>query len=70
MFGQDWSQPWGFGFIFALLLALWSGISILQNSRTGPLGKAIWIVIVLFIPLFGFIAWLFFGPKADKATPV
>ncbi len=69
-FGQDRSQPCGFGYIRALLLVLWAGISILQNSLTSALGKAIWIAIVLFIPLFGFIAWLFFGPKADKRTPV
>ncbi len=64
MFGQDWSYV-SFGFIFALILALWAVFHIAQ-SRSGPLGKAIWIAIVLFIPFLGFIAWLIFGPRSGR----
>jgi hypothetical protein len=65
MFGQEWSSPLGLGFAFSLVLALWAVFHIAQ-SRSGPLGRAIWIVAVLVIPLFGFVAWLFFGPRKDK----
>jgi hypothetical protein len=65
MFGQDWNSPLGFGFAFALVLALWAVFNIAQ-SRSGPLGKAIWIVAVLLLPFFGFVAWLIFGPKQAK----
>jgi hypothetical protein len=41
-------------------------INILQNERTGPFGKAVWSVLVMFVPFFGFVAWLLFGPKATK----
>lgn len=65
MFGQDWSTPLGIGFAFALILALWSVFHIVQSGRT-PLGKAIWCVVVLFIPFLGFVAWLFFGPRSPR----
>jgi hypothetical protein len=41
-------------------------INILQNDRTGPLGKAVWSVLVMFVPFLGFVAWFFIGPKATK----
>lgn len=66
MFGMEWNNGYTFGFIFALILALWAVFNILQNERSGPLGKAVWSVVVLFIPYGGFIAWLIFGPKASK----
>jgi hypothetical protein len=62
MLGENWYSYQTFGFAFALLLALWAVFNIAQ-SKSEPLGKAIWIVIVLFIPLLGFLAWLIFGPK-------
>lgn len=64
MFGQSWTVL-GFGFAVALVLALWSVFHIAQ-SRSGPLSKAIWIVLVLFIPYLGFLAWLFFGPRSAR----
>ncbi len=66
MFGMEWNDGFTFGFLFALVLGLWAVINILQNERTGPFGKAVWSVLVMFIPYFGFIAWLIIGPKATK----
>lgn len=66
MFGQDWPPYLTFGFVFALILALWACFHIVQ-SRSGPLGKAIWVAAVLFIPFFGFVAWLIFGPRTAKS---
>lgn len=64
MFGQTWETT-GFFFIVALILALWSVFHIAQ-SKAGPLGKALWIVAVLFLPFLGFFAWLIFGPRSAK----
>lgn len=61
MFGQPW-DTYGLWFMVSLVLALWAVFHTVQ-SQTGPLGKAIWTVAVLFIPFFGFAAWLFFGPR-------
>ena len=66
MFGMEWNNGYTFGYIFALVLGLWAVFNILQNEREGALGKAIWSVVVLFIPYIGFIAWLIFGPKSSK----
>jgi hypothetical protein len=66
MFGRYWSMPVGFGFLFALVLALWAVFHIAQSGRT-PLGKAVWCVVVLFIPFFGFLAWLLFGPRSVRS---
>jgi hypothetical protein len=65
MFGEHWTPVPSVGFIIALVLALWAVFHIAQ-SKEGPLGKAIWIVVVLFLPLIGFLAWLIFGPKKPK----
>ena len=66
MFGRDWNDGTSIGFLFALILGVWAVINILQNDRTGPLGKAIWSVLVMFVPFLGFVAWFFIGPKATK----
>jgi len=66
MFGRYWSMPVGIGFLFALVLALWAVFHIAQSGRS-PLAKAVWCVIVLFIPFFGFALWLFIGPRSAKA---
>jgi hypothetical protein len=62
MFGQPW-DTYGLWFLVSLVLALMAVFHIAGSGRTGPLGKALWIVAVLFIPFFGFVAWLFFGPR-------
>jgi uncharacterized membrane protein len=61
MFGHPWNSH-GLWFMFSLVLALWAVFHIAQ-SRSGPFGKAIWIVAVLFIPFLGFLAWFLFGPR-------
>ena len=66
MFGMEWNNGFTFGFLFALVLGLWAVINILQNDRTGPFGKAVWSVLVMFVPFFGFVAWLLIGPKATQ----
>lgn len=65
MFGRDWPDYVTFGFAFALMLALWAVFHIVQ-SRSSPFWKAVWCVVVLFIPFFGFAAWLFFGPRSAR----
>lgn len=66
MFGQSWGQ-YGLGFLLALILALWAVFHIAQSDNARPFSKAVWIVVVLFIPFFGFLAWLIFGPRAQKS---
>ena len=54
------------GGIFGLLVLIadvWAIVNILQSGAdTG--GKVVWTVVVLVLPLLGFILWYFLGPKS------
>ncbi len=45
-----------------LLVIIWAIVKVAKSSA-GPLPKLLWILILLFLPLIGFIAWLLLGPK-------
>ena len=53
-----------FGLI-VLVLDIWAIVSVVQ-SRASTLGKVIWIVLVVLLPILGFILWLLFGPKTAR----
>jgi len=55
----------GFFGLILLILVLWAGFHIIQ-SNISPFGKAIWIVVLLLLPFLGWLAWLFFGPRAAR----
>lgn len=48
------------GFIW-LLIIIWAILKTAQSS-TSTLTKALWIVILLVLPVVGLIAWLLLGP--------
>ncbi|MHA7879987.1 MAG: PLDc N-terminal domain-containing protein [Saccharospirillum sp.] len=50
-----------FGLI--LLICVIYGILKTVQSRAGTGAKVLWIVVMLLLPLLGFILWLLFGPK-------
>ena len=45
-----------------LIIVIWAIIKTAQ-SRVGPMPKILWILILLFFPVLGFIFWLVLGPK-------
>jgi hypothetical protein len=50
-----------FGLIL-LVLDVWAIVKVVQSgASTGA--KVIWIVLILLLPLLGFIIWLIAGPK-------
>ena len=51
-----------------LILAgdVWAIINIAQSSASNE-KKALWIVLVLVLPLLGLILWYFLGPRGGKA---
>lgn len=54
---------WG---ILVLIADIWAIINIAQSSAsTGK--KALWIVLVLLLPVVGVIVWFFMGPRGGKA---
>jgi hypothetical protein len=56
----------GIGGLILLALDIWAIISVV-GSRAGTGTKVIWVLVILFLPLLGFIAWLLFGPRAPRA---
>ena len=53
------------GGIFGLLVLIadvWAIVNIFQSSA-GTGAKVLWTVLVLVLPLLGFILWYFLGPK-------
>mgnify|MGYP000748910399 CR=1 FL=1 len=59
MFGYGYNGILG---IIILVLDIYAIIKIAQSSAE-PIWKAIWIVVVLFLPVIGLILWWLFGPK-------
>jgi len=54
--------------IFGLILLIadiWAIVSVFQSrSTTGK--KVLWILLILVLPLIGFILWFLAGPKSGK----
>ncbi len=51
--------------LILLTLVVWAIVSTIQ-SHAGTGKKVLWIVVLILIPLLGFILWLLFGPKSMK----
>ncbi len=56
----------GLGGIIVLVADVWAIVNIFQSSAdTGA--KVLWTVLVILLPVLGFILWFFLGPKTGKA---
>lgn len=47
-----------------LIIIIWAIVKVAQ-SGAGPVAKLLWILILLFLPFIGLIAWLLLGPKGN-----
>jgi Phospholipase_D-nuclease N-terminal len=54
---------WG---LIVLIADVWAIVNIFQSSNTTG-RKVLWTVLVLVLPVLGFIIWLIAGPKTAKA---
>lgn len=55
----------GIGGFILLALVIWALISVIgSDTTTGK--KVLWVLILLFLPVIGFILWLFVGPRAAR----
>ncbi|MFZ3033215.1 MAG: PLDc N-terminal domain-containing protein [Parvibaculum sp.] len=59
MYGHGYNGILG---LIILVLDIYAIIKIVQSSAE-PIWKAIWIVVVLFLPVLGLILWWLLGPK-------
>ena len=58
----------GIGGLIVLVLDIWALVSIVSsNASTGS--KVLWSLLVILLPIIGFIIWLVAGPRsASSAT--
>lgn len=53
------------GGIFGLLILIadvWAIVNIVQSTASVG-GKVVWVVLILLLPVIGFLIWLIFGPR-------
>jgi hypothetical protein len=59
-------QYQGLGGLIVLIADVWAIVNIIQSGAdTGR--KVIWTVVVILLPVLGFILWFFVGPKTGRA---
>jgi Phospholipase_D-nuclease N-terminal len=52
--------------LLVLIADVWALINIFQSGAdTGK--KVLWVVIILVLPVLGFILWYFLGPKTGRS---
>lgn len=57
----------GVGGFILLALNIWALVSIIgSGASTGS--KVLWCLLVLILPVIGFIAWLLAGPRSNGAA--
>lgn len=54
---------WG---ILVLIADIWAIVNIVQSGGSTE-RKVLWTVVVILLPVLGFIAWLLAGPKTGRA---
>ena len=56
----------GFGGLIVLIADVCAIVNIFQ-SGAGTADKVLWTVIVIVLPILGFILWFFLGPRTGRA---
>lgn len=51
--------------LIILILDIWAIINIITSNR-GVGAKVLWTILVIILPLIGFIIWLIAGPRANR----
>lgn len=51
-----------------LLVELWA-INKVRKAEGKSSNKLVWIVVIVFVPLFGLVAWALAGPKHADHNP-
>lgn len=52
--------------LLVLIADIWAILKVVQ-SGSGNGSKVLWIIIILALPVLGFILWFLLGPKAATA---
>ena len=57
----------GIGGLIILALDIWAIVSII-GSRASTGAKVGWTLLVLLLPIVGFVIWFFVGPRSSAST--
>ncbi|SDX44935.1 PLDc N-terminal domain-containing protein [Litoreibacter albidus] len=57
----------GIGGILILVLDIWAIVSII-GSRESTGAKVLWTLLVLLLPIVGFVIWFVAGPRSSGRT--
>lgn len=57
----------GIGGLIVLALNIWAIVSIVGSGTTTG-SKVLWILLVLILPIVGFVIWLVAGPKSGRMS--
>ena len=61
-------MDWVF-FVINAALVLWAVYNVVRSDR-GMREKVLWLLLIMVLPVFGFLAWLVIGPRArPRAVP-
>ena len=55
--------------LILLVAVVWAIINVVGSSAT-PGAKALWIVLILVLPVIGVIIWLIAGPRKAAASTI
>ncbi|HCW96060.1 hypothetical protein QX25_04440 [Stutzerimonas stutzeri] len=51
--------------LIILLLDIWAIVSIVRSDATGG-KKALWVLLILILPVLGLILWGIMGPRGNR----
>jgi hypothetical protein len=57
----------GFFGLLILIADIWAIVNVL-GSRSSTGSKVLWTVLIILLPLVGFIIWLVAGPRAPRTA--
>ena len=52
--------------IIILIADIWAIIQTLQSRGVTAVGKLLWVLLILILPVIGLIIWFFAGPRAPR----
>lgn len=52
--------------VLILLGDIYAIINVFKARSSSTAGKAVWIAMILLLPLLGLILWFLFGPRENK----
>jgi hypothetical protein len=51
--------------LIILILDIWAIVNVISSSN-GIFSKIVWTIVILLLPILGFIIWLIFGPRSPR----